>query len=92
MCPKSLHSFANKDGIAIVNWTHPTAKDNSETADVCGVTAPVKITQEEGNSSGSNFYPGYHTIKYSATDGSANSAQCTFTVAVEGMHSVKYRF
>lgn len=83
-CPKSFQTFANKDGFAKVSWEKPIAKDNSDNADPCGSTSSVKIIQEEGNPSGSIFKPGHQTVKYSAIDGSGNTANCTFTVIVEG--------
>ena len=59
-----------------VTWTDATATDNS------GVVQSVLLTSNAQRRSGTFFVFGSYTITYTATDGSGNSASCSFTVTV----------
>ena len=75
-CPASpLVAYAERDTFsAEVNWTVPTATDNS------GLKPSID----------SNFHPprrflqGNYVVKYSAVDQSGNKATCSFTIEVIG--------
>ncbi|MDT0644384.1 HYR domain-containing protein [Zunongwangia sp. F363] len=66
-------STEENESYAIVDFEDATATDN------CSVT----VEQTAGPASGSQFPVGTTTITYTATDGSGNTAQCSFTVTVE---------
>ena len=57
---------------ANVSWTEPTVEDN------CSAT----VTQTGGAASGSSFDVGTHTITYTATDASSNTAMMSFDIVV----------
>ncbi|XP_071804422.1 uncharacterized protein [Asterias amurensis] len=71
-CPSDITTSAQSGGTATVDWTVPTATDNS------GVTPQLT----------SNHYPnsvfnlGTTSVQYTASDGSDNSASCFFDVNV----------
>eukprot|EP00057_Strongylocentrotus_purpuratus_P007664 XP_011662138.1 PREDICTED: hyalin-like [Strongylocentrotus purpuratus] len=56
---------------AVVNWTQPTATDNS------GIQ-----TLTSTHNSGENFTIGNNTVTYTATDDAGNTETCTFVVIV----------
>jgi hypothetical protein len=56
---------------AVVTWTVPTMTDNCPMA-----------TLSSTHTSGSTFGVGTHTVTYTATDMSGNTATCSFTVTV----------
>ena len=56
-----------------VTYTTPTATDN------CSV---VSIVRTAGLASGSTFPIGVNTVTYKVTDGSGNTATCSFTITV----------
>ena len=58
---------------AVVNWTQPTATDNS------GIQ-----TLTSTHNSGENFTIGNNTVTYTATDDAGNTEICTFFVIVSG--------
>ena len=58
---------------AVVNWTQPTATDNS------GIQ-----TLTSTHKSGENFTIGNNTVTYTATDDAGNTETCTFFVIVSG--------
>ena len=58
---------------AVVNWTQPTATDNS------GIQ-----TLTSTHNSGENFTIGNNTVTYTATDDAGNTETCTFFVIVSG--------
>lgn len=72
-CPANISQNASA-GLcsAVVSWAAPLASDN------CSAT----VTQTSGSISGSTFPVGIHSILYTATDPSGNTATCTFTVTV----------
>ena len=74
-CPSNI-SKNNDAGecTAVATWTAPTATDNC--------TSPQSISQTMGDPSGSTFAVGTTTIKYAATDGASNDAECSFTITV----------
>ena len=57
----------------VVTYATPTASDN------CSVASIVRIA---GLASGSTFPIGVNTITYKVTDGSGNTATCSFTITV----------
>jgi hypothetical protein len=74
-CPANISTSENPSGsgFATVNYPAPVASDNSGIVDVsCD------------HSSGSSFPVGTTTVMCTATDGSNNSASCSFTVEVIG--------
>ena len=71
-CPSDIIVSANGSCEAIVNWTPPTATDNC--------TTPINPTSPF--SSGDTFGLGTTTVIYTATDGTGNSATCSFDVTV----------
>ncbi len=54
------------------SWPIPVAQDN------CSVT----VAQTAGPTSGTGLTVGNHTIQYTATDASGNTATCSFTISV----------
>ncbi|WP_139839273.1 HYR domain-containing protein, partial [Christiangramia flava] len=73
-CPGNIEvSTAEGENFAVVTFEDATATDNCE----------VTVTQTSGQASGSEFGPGVHTIEYTATDASGNTAVCSFTITVE---------
>lgn len=74
VCPANVTVVENppSSGTATVNYTTPTASDNCPGATVACVPA-----------SGSAFPVGTTTVTCTATDASANSSQCGFTVTVQ---------
>ena len=78
-CPTSF-SVATDRGkdTSFVNWTEPTAQDNS---------GSVTIRQSDGPPRLSDFAIGFHTIRYVAEDDNGNeSPECVFFVQVYGMY------
>lgn len=73
-CPSNI-SVNNNPGLcgAVVSWMPPSATDNC---------SGVSIVQTAGPSSGSTFPIGVTNISFTATDASANTAVCNFTVTV----------
>jgi gliding motility-associated-like protein len=69
-CPSNITASATASCGAMVTWTPPQATDN------CSVTITGTHT------SGSTFPVGTTQVKYTATDGSGNTAVCTFNVTV----------
>ena len=61
---------------AVITFSDPTADD------ACEGSIPVVRTDGTGLNSGDLFPAGVTTISWSATDGSGNSATCSFTVTV----------
>eukprot|EP00057_Strongylocentrotus_purpuratus_P012760 XP_011667234.1 PREDICTED: hyalin-like [Strongylocentrotus purpuratus] len=61
---------------AVVNWTQPTATDNS------GIH-----TLTSTHNSGENFTIGNNTVTYTATDDAGNTETCTFFIFVSGKFS-----
>ncbi len=76
-CPSNISkSMDSGTCSAVVTWVTPSASDN------CDVD-PTE-TQTMGDSSGSAFLSGVHTIEYKAEDEEGNEEFCQFTVTVEG--------
>lgn len=62
---------------ALVTWPDIVAKDNSGYSNV---------QQSKGLAPGSRFTQGVTEVRYTAVDGSGNTAQpCSFTIIVEGL-------
>jgi hypothetical protein len=73
-CPANQTIEATGASGAIASWPLPTATDNS------GV---VTLTRTVGPAPGSTFPVGATPVTYTATDPSANSATCNFTVTIQ---------
>ncbi|XP_070536967.1 hyalin-like [Ptychodera flava] len=72
-CPGNTTTSSDQgQAWANVSWTEPEASDNS------GTTPQVVSTDD----SGSYFPIGYTSVRYTATDGDGNQAECTFVVYV----------
>jgi hypothetical protein len=71
-CPENI-TVSNDAGScgAIVNWTPPTATDNSGSVNLTSNFEP-----------GSFFPVGTTTVTYTATDAAGNTATCSFEVTV----------
>ena len=78
-CPSDITTSAQSGGTATVDWTVPTATDNS------GVT-PQLTSNHDPNSV---FNLGTTSVHYTASDGSDNSASCFFDVNVIGKNAFK---
>lgn len=76
-CPNTIYSYTNRNSKeALVNWTEPSASDNSKNVTVHRIIGPK---------SGSSFRVGITEIRYQATDYNGNkSPECIFFVVVEG--------
>ncbi|MBK7337305.1 MAG: HYR domain-containing protein [Saprospirales bacterium] len=75
LCPEDIIVAVDVDECgAFVNWQGPEAEDNC--------TVSIDQTDLSGLTTGDFFPVGETTIEYTATDGSGNSAICTFTVTV----------
>ncbi|WP_373493499.1 HYR domain-containing protein, partial [Aquiflexum sp.] len=71
-CPSNITVSNDPDSCdAVVNWTEPTATDNSGT-----------VTLTSNFEPGSVFPVGTTEVKYTATDGAGNQSTCTFNVTV----------
>ena len=72
-CPTDI-VVSNETGVceAVVNWTAPSATDNSANVDLSTDFDP-----------GSAFPVGTTTVTYTAQDSAGNQATCSFTVTVE---------
>ncbi|XP_072175625.1 uncharacterized protein [Diadema setosum] len=71
-CPMNITTSTDLNSpLAVVNWTEAVAADNSG-----------MVSQMVDVPSGSSFPIGLAEVTYTATDGSGNSAVCTFFVAV----------
>ncbi|HRI26987.1 MAG TPA: HYR domain-containing protein [Chitinophagales bacterium] len=71
-CPSSISLPANPGSCnRVVTWTVPTATDN------CSITSVNSSLP-----SGSTFSVGSTTVTYTATDGSSNTATCSFVVNI----------
>lgn len=75
-CPNTIYSYTNRNSKeALVNWTEPSASDNSKN---------VTVHQIKGPKSGFSFRVGITEIRYQATDSNGNkSPECIFFVVVE---------
>ncbi|XP_056008481.1 uncharacterized protein LOC125664654 [Ostrea edulis] len=75
-CPNTIYAYTDRSKqTSTVNWTIPTATDNSN---------KVTIKRTRGPAPGSSFRVGLTEIRYKATDLSNNeSPECIFFVAVE---------
>ncbi|XP_056020426.1 LOW QUALITY PROTEIN: sushi, von Willebrand factor type A, EGF and pentraxin domain-containing protein 1-like [Ostrea edulis] len=75
-CPTTIYAYTNKNKqSAVVNWTEPTATDNSGSA---------TVSQTRGPARGSDFRLGLTEVRYRATDTTGNnSPECIFFVNVE---------
>ena len=78
-CPQTVTAFTDKlSQTAVVNWTQPTARDNSD---------EVTVYQTKGGPPGSSFPVGQTEVRYQASDANNNtSTECTFFINVEGMY------
>jgi hypothetical protein len=73
-CPANITVNATSGSCsAIVTYTTPTANDNC---------SGVSVSRTAGLASGASFPVGTTTVTYLATDASANTASCSFTVTV----------
>jgi hypothetical protein len=71
-CPANITANTGTgDCSATVSWTVPTGSDNCPMLNVTGTHTPPAA-----------FTVGVHTVIYTATDMSGNSATCSFTVTV----------
>ncbi len=75
-CPIDMSVVATSSTGAIINYTTPVGTDN------CSGATTVRIA---GPASGSTFPIGVTTITYQVSDGAGNTAQCSFTVTVNGI-------
>ncbi|NJW51453.1 HYR domain-containing protein [Salinimicrobium oceani] len=75
-CSASSKTVVNDPGTcgALVNYTIPQATDES------GVAPEIKLTT--GPAPGEFFAVGSTSVTYTATDGSGNTAECSFTITV----------
>lgn len=90
-CPQTIHKFADRGTSEVaVNWTIPTASDNSQNDQTCGHGSSVSVKHISGLTLGSTFRTGNHEIVYTATDSSKNAANCSFTVIVEGIRITNF--
>lgn len=81
-CPANITVPAEgADCSAVITWIEPTATDNCPEVFLSGNPTP-----------GSVFLTGTTTVNYIATDFSGNTAQCTFTVAVEDDNAPEVTF
>lgn len=82
-CPNTIYSYTNRNSKeALVNWTEPSASDNSKN---------VTVHQIKGPKSGFSFRVGITEIRYQATDSNGNkSPECIFFVVVEGNFFLPY--
>ncbi|KAL0280085.1 UNVERIFIED_CONTAM: hypothetical protein PYX00_001479 [Menopon gallinae] len=72
-CPESfVVRLSPKEAGKTVTWKEPTFTDNVRIEHIHKTKEP-----------GSLFRPGYHPIRYTATDNSGNKATCNFTVTVK---------
>ncbi|XP_071489593.1 uncharacterized protein [Diadema antillarum] len=72
-CPNDITVATTLDGAAVaVTWTEPTAVDDSG----------LPVTTTSTSAPGDSFLLGTTTIVYTFTDGSGNTAVCTFDVTV----------
>ena len=75
-CPDDIAQFLPDDNSVVqVQWTVPTATDNS------GLVPSVVAT----STSGELFTVGTTQVTYTFTDNTGNEAECSFTVSVFGM-------
>ncbi|XP_038072761.1 uncharacterized protein LOC119741140 isoform X2 [Patiria miniata] len=70
-CPRNIEVFADSDTTIRLNWTLPTASDNSG-----------RLTLNITHQLNSEFPVGTTDITVAATDPSGNSANCTFSAIV----------
>ena len=76
-CPDKIVQYADRNSNSKkISWTEPQATDNS------AVTPDV--LQVVGKSPGDIFLEGDYRVRYIFTDGSGNTAQCSFQVSVSG--------
>ncbi|KAA3623922.1 MAG: HYR domain-containing protein, partial [Bacteroidetes bacterium] len=75
-CPGDISVNATSPAGAVVNYTTPSASDNCS-----GLT--VALTA--GLADGATFPIGTTVVTYTATDGSMNTASCSFNVTVTGV-------
>ena len=75
-CPPSIVRQTSGGAAVTITWPTPTATD-------AGVSIPVR--QTEGQSSGSQFGIGRHTVTYTARDTAGNTAFCSFTITVQSV-------
>ena len=75
-CPANQTTYTT-DTIcgSLLQWTPPTGADD------CSTTT-TQQTDSTGLGPNNYFGPGTHTIQYTTTDSSGNSAQCSFTITV----------
>nr|XP_022308447.1 sushi, von Willebrand factor type A, EGF and pentraxin domain-containing protein 1-like isoform X3 [Crassostrea virginica] len=75
-CPQTVTVYTDKlSQTTVVNWTQPTATDNSD---------EVTVYQTKGGPPGSSFPVGQTEVRYQASDANNNtSPECTFFINVE---------
>ena len=72
-CPADLTFFAGEGNMnATANWTQPVGTDNSGVVTTNSTILPVVLPI------------GTHEYTYTATDGSGNTASCSFDVTIAG--------
>ena len=74
-CPANITVQATGVAGAVVNYSTAAGTDNC---------AGVAIARIAGPASGATFPVGVTTVTYKATDASGNTAECSFTVTVNG--------
>ena len=75
--PNDITQYAEPgEATAVVDWTPPTATDNSGS-----------VTMTSTHEPGTALNVGSTTVTYTATDPSGNSVEYSFTINVEGKRS-----
>eukprot|EP00466_Bigelowiella_natans_P006742 jgi/Bigna1/86373/estExt_fgenesh1_pg.C_100063 len=76
-CPSNIvKTLVDGQKTEIAVWTPPVADDNS--------CEDIKCNEIHGYKPGDSFAAGDHTISYSCSDSSGNSATCAFSLKVDG--------
>lgn len=78
-CPSNISVNATSASGAVVSYSTPVGTDNCTS---------VTTTRTAGLSSGSTFPIGTTVVTYKATDAANNTAECSFTVTVNGIAPV----
>ena len=81
-CPSDIRSNISVNSTALVNWTEPVARDNSNLAPNVTVVPPGINPPHIFNKS--------TVVVYTARDASGNKGECSFKVVLEGESDIYF--